>query len=183
MFNIEGYATPFKNIHDFEKFDENLGKSVELRQKVVSIMYPCLDLAEKPLDSIIKISKKFLTKAVLENYTAVKPRRNKKILKKTKFYSLIYDLVVSEFAKTATNKITETEFEKGMGKIINYAKDWFGGRKDRYNADETKNKGKTPSADATSASSPAKSSSSSSSAEDSPDENQSSLPISDSFTR
>ncbi|XP_025835995.1 uncharacterized protein LOC112906303 [Agrilus planipennis] len=39
MFNIEGYATPFKNIHDFEKFDKNLGKSVELRQKVVSIMF------------------------------------------------------------------------------------------------------------------------------------------------
>ncbi|KAK9881203.1 hypothetical protein WA026_015319 [Henosepilachna vigintioctopunctata] len=100
MFDIEGYATPFKNIHDFEKFDKNLGKSVELRQKVIL-----------------------------------------------------------------------WEFEKGMGKIINHAKDWDGGRKDRYNADETKNKGKTPSADATSASSPAKSSSSSSSAEDSPDEN------------
>ncbi|KAK9873554.1 hypothetical protein WA026_022967 [Henosepilachna vigintioctopunctata] len=90
---------------------------------------------------------------VLENYKAVKPRQNKKILKKTKFYSLIYDLVVSEFAKTATNKITEKEFEKGTGKIINYPKDWDGGR---YNADETKNKGKTLSADATSASSPAK---------------------------
>ncbi|KAK9871895.1 hypothetical protein WA026_015144 [Henosepilachna vigintioctopunctata] len=66
------------------------------------------------------------------------------------------NLVVREFAKTATYKITEKVFEKGMGKIINYAKDWDGGRKDRYNADGTKNKRKTPSPDDTSASSPAK---------------------------
>ncbi|XP_018329088.1 uncharacterized protein LOC108739603 isoform X2 [Agrilus planipennis] len=147
IYQIEGYDIAFENLSDFEKFDKDLKNNAELRQKCISIMYPCLNLSAKPMESILKIAKKFLKKEVLEFYTAIKERKGKKIFKTTSFYSCLYDVIISEFAKTSSHKINENQFQKDIGKMINNSKDWDGGRKDRdskekpqQNEDSTRNK-------------------------------------------
>ncbi|XP_051168684.1 uncharacterized protein LOC127286326 isoform X2 [Leptopilina boulardi] len=120
---------PFKTVGDFERFDVTLAANPTLRAKFMSSLLDLFDRNHVATKTLVNIMKKYMSRDVALSYTAVKPVKDKYVLKGTTFCKCIISVLLKNHIDKNTGiKATEHNLLSALGSVLANAKDWEGYR-------------------------------------------------------
>ncbi|XP_043471280.1 uncharacterized protein LOC122512384 [Leptopilina heterotoma] len=128
---------PFKELEDFQKFDNDLETKEEFKNQFIASLPQLFDPSLKIRKTITNILRTYLSKNVALQYVAMKKTKDKLIFKKTSMITCII-AAMSTCHKDPLSGLflNEQTFLAELKAVLPNAKDWEGGRKARA-VDET----------------------------------------------
>ncbi|KAJ8684401.1 hypothetical protein QAD02_020193 [Eretmocerus hayati] len=130
-------ALPTQTIENFQLLDGKL-LDEKLRKIMVEFLLNRITKKTSLTKSMAAILKKFVTRPVLQNYTATKKSRDKQLFCKTQLYSLIEGPMRYMFRDKDGTSMDEALVKKSVGLAINSSTDWVSARKNRHGAQEAR---------------------------------------------
>ncbi|XP_043266987.1 uncharacterized protein [Venturia canescens] len=119
---------PLKNMQDFMDFEAKLLADEKFRNDIIASMWRIASISVPMQQTVRDIFKKFISRDIVVQFTAVKNTGRKQVLSKTKFFSCVQDVVIAKFASDEKKSVSVKDFEQAVGRVINNAKDWDGNR-------------------------------------------------------
>ncbi|KAJ8685499.1 hypothetical protein QAD02_021292 [Eretmocerus hayati] len=123
-------SLPLQTLENFQLFDGKL-LDEKLRKIMVEFLQNRVTKKSSLGKSMAAILKKFVTRPVLQNYTATKKSGDKELFCKTQLYSLIEGPMRYVFRDKDGNLMDESLVKKSVGTAINSSTDWGGARKSK----------------------------------------------------
>ncbi|XP_043465636.1 uncharacterized protein LOC122500661 [Leptopilina heterotoma] len=122
-------SLPFKSVGEFERFDVALASNATLRAKFMASLLDLFDRNHVATKTLVNIMKKYMSRDVALSYTAVKPVKDKYVLKGTTFCKCIISVLLkNHIDKNTGTKATEHNLLSALGSVLANAKDWEGFR-------------------------------------------------------
>ncbi|XP_033231773.1 uncharacterized protein LOC117182776 [Belonocnema kinseyi] len=124
---------PFKSVTEFEHFDLTLRANPIARNKFMNSLLDLFDRNHIATKTLVTIMKKYMSRDVALSYTAVKPVKDKLVLKGTTFCKCVINVLLKNHVDKVTgNKATEQTLLSALGSVLANAKDWEGYRARRF---------------------------------------------------
>ncbi|KAJ8669524.1 hypothetical protein QAD02_000783 [Eretmocerus hayati] len=124
---------PLDNFEEFVDFDEGLKKSNDLKATLSEFLKNRISKKLTPAASMGAILRKFMTKSVIEKYTATKQSGKKAIFCDTQLYKLIEGPMMTVWKDKDGNLLPEAQVKKSVGGAINNSSYWAGSGTNRAN--------------------------------------------------
>ncbi|XP_051166377.1 uncharacterized protein LOC127284763 [Leptopilina boulardi] len=126
---------PFRSLSEFEQFDMILTVNPSVREKFMASLVDLFDGNFIASKSLLNIIKKYMSRDVALSFTAMKPIKDKLVLKVTTFCKCVINVLLkNHFDKISGGKVTEAKLYSALGIILTNAKDWEGYRSRRSRA-------------------------------------------------
>ncbi|KAK0166563.1 hypothetical protein PV327_004057 [Microctonus hyperodae] len=126
---IHNIQVPFATLNEFDIFDDTLKDNSSLKSELRDLIWSLVDGTNRISKSITNVLMKCFKAEVLHQFTAIKKTGNKKIFKDTNFSLWLYEIISEEYKEE--NSVKAEKYYKAIGRVLNNAKDWENGRKNK----------------------------------------------------